>query len=47
MTEGHDSSEYHEALWVVEAESSHLARESVVARLAQETILPNSEIRDY
>ena len=47
MTEGHDSSEYHEALWVVEAESSHLARESVVARLAQETIQPSSEIRNY
>ena len=47
MSEGHDGSEYHEALWVVQAESSHLARESVVARLAQETILPTSEIRNY
>ena len=41
------SREAYEVLWVVEAESGHLAREQVVAHLAQLTLLPNADFRDY
>tara|TARA_Y100000310_G_C20666881_1_gene808043 strand:- start:1859 stop:2305 length:447 start_codon:yes stop_codon:yes gene_type:complete len=40
-------SEAYEVLWVVEAESGHLAREKVVANLAQLTMLPNADFRDF
>ena len=40
-------SEAYEVLWVVEAESGHLAREAVVAHLAQLTMLPNADFREY
>ena len=37
----------YEVIWVVEAESSHLAREKVIANLAQLTMMPNADFRDY
>tara|TARA_R110000751_G_scaffold101730_1_gene196056 strand:+ start:329 stop:775 length:447 start_codon:yes stop_codon:yes gene_type:complete len=37
----------YEVLWVVEAESGHLAREKVVARLSRLTLLPNADFREY
>lgn len=37
----------YEVIWVVEAESGHLAREKVVASLAQQVLLPNADFREY